>query len=66
VNLLSSLPTWLLTSAILPFLPAEHPWKGRRFTLRDWHDHQTMMCRWFDFYLWTLSALAVYLLSSVQ
>lgn len=48
------LPTWLLTRLVVPFLPSEHPWKGRRFTLADWRRGQTALCRMFDKVLWVL------------
>jgi hypothetical protein len=50
-----SLPTWLLTRALLPFLPKTHAWYGRRFTLAEWAQGQTAMCREFDYVFWAIT-----------
>ncbi len=47
-----AIPTWTITRLVLPFVPGNHPWYGKRFTLRDWASHQTPLCRMFDVMLW--------------
>ncbi len=47
-----SLPTWLLTNLVTPFMPKGHPWHRRYFTLEDWAECQTPMCQEYDFGLW--------------
>lgn len=49
---MSGLPSWLLARALIPFVPKDHPWHGRRFTLTDWCAHETQVCRDFDTTLW--------------
>ena len=46
-----AIPTWSLVRIIRPILPSIHPWKNRRFGLREWRAGQTELCRWFDLYL---------------
>jgi hypothetical protein len=45
-----SIPTWLITIFMIRFslLPANHSWRDRKFTLKDWREHQTVACRDFD------------------
>jgi hypothetical protein len=51
-----ALPTWLLTKLLLAVWInrsnsehcRKHAWRGRKFTLADWHAHETPMCRYFD------------------
>lgn len=54
-NYLSSWPTWVMTNAMSPFLPKAHPWKNKWFTLRDWHQNQTPLCRSFDMLGWVIA-----------
>lgn len=49
---LVALPTWALTRMVRPFLPAQHPFKDRRFSLANWHAGQTPLCRGFDHVFW--------------
>lgn len=51
-RLLSELPTWAMTRAMLPVLSQTHPWYGRRFGLREWAEGQTSLCRSFDLCFW--------------
>lgn len=44
-------PTWILTRMMRPFLSKSHPWKYRRFGLREWWSGQTELCRWFDIWI---------------
>lgn len=57
---LEAIPTWALTRLIIwsERLPAGHPWAGKRFTLTDWQEHRTQICRAFDQMLW-LNAMAL-------
>lgn len=63
-------PTWALTRFFSPFLPETHPWRFRRFTLREWEEGQTDLCRTFDFGFWvgffgfTVLALRIWVLRS--
>lgn len=64
---LGAFPTWAIVSALLPFLPKTHPWYRRTFSLRDWHAHQTPLCRAIDvlFYAsWACFAALLALLMS--
>jgi hypothetical protein len=47
-----SLPTWIATRLVQPFLPVTHPFHNRPFTLDDWKNGQTDLCRWFDWAIW--------------
>lgn len=51
---LTALPTWLLTMFILRFFPLHdgYAWVNRKFTLSDWHAHQTPLCKQFDLVFW--------------
>lgn len=62
---LRALPTWLVTLVMLPFLPKTHPWHGRRFTLYDWYEHQTPLCRDFDFVMWINGVILALVLLSI-
>ena len=50
-------PTWILVRSTSQFLPENHPWKGRAFTLREWADGQTEKCRMFDACFWAVGVL---------
>lgn len=52
------LPTWLLTMAIIPWLPDTHPWHGRRFSLADWSRGATVLTVQFGMVFWT-SAICI-------
>jgi hypothetical protein len=45
-------PTWVIVRIMLPFLPKGHPWKGRRFTLRDWAQGSTEANDLFSMAMW--------------
>ena len=49
---IASIPTWAVVRMLYPFLPKSHPWHGRRFTLREWWEGQTDVCRMFDGLFW--------------
>lgn len=49
---LTCLPTWVITNASTMVLPKGHPWRGKWFTLADWHEHRSDFCRFFDMTLW--------------
>jgi len=50
--MLTSLPTWILVRILLKFVPTEHMWYGQKFTMLDWHEHETDITRAFDVILW--------------
>ena len=52
----ASVPTFLLTKCMIPCLPEKHLWKNKRFSLQDWHKHQTNLCKLFDFVFWVSGA----------
>lgn len=45
-------PTWLLVRFFIPFLPEEHIWKGRKFSLSDWSYHSTKLNIQFGTFFW--------------
>jgi hypothetical protein len=45
-------PTWLLTRALTPFLPLDHPWRYRHFTLANWAAGATPLCRDLSLCIW--------------
>ena len=47
-----ALPTWALTHLLNPFLPMNHAWKGRLFTLTEWAEGETELCKDFDAMGW--------------
>lgn len=59
--MLFSLPTWIVTRILIPFLPPSHPWHGRPFTLADWSAKQTDFCRFFDMVLWAMGSMVAVL-----
>jgi hypothetical protein len=59
-------PTWLITNAFTgaKLLPKSHPWRGKWFTLEDWHKCRTEVCWVFDTAFWiSLIMIAVVLQS---
>lgn len=46
------LPTWLLMKLNRPLLPKIHPWYEKDFTLQDWVDNSTGLCKLFDLVFW--------------
>lgn len=44
------LPTWLLMKTV--FLPAGHPWKGKRITLGEWARSSTQENIAFSIFFW--------------
>ena len=63
---LISIPTWLITNLLAPFLPKNHPWKHKWFTLSYWHVGQTPLCQWFDIIFWVSTTFAVVHLLSLK
>jgi hypothetical protein len=63
-----ALPTLVLTRALRPLLPDDHPWRHRRFTLTNWSEHQTALCRGFDnlFWLWLIGATVLGIVIGVR
>jgi hypothetical protein len=50
---LLTLPTWLLTKLLIPYLPESHPWKNRPFfTLKDWSNNSTELNYILSILLW--------------
>lgn len=49
---LTALPTWVLVRMLRHFLPESHPWRHRRFTLREWSEGETGFSVSCDFILW--------------
>ena len=45
-------PTWLLIRAMIPWLPRNHPWHGRRFGLSDWSRGATPLTVQFGLVYW--------------
>jgi len=50
--MITSLPTWLLTRILNNFVSKDHPWYKKKFTLKDWHEHETDYTRAFDVIFW--------------
>lgn len=50
-------PTWILTGLCRPFFPADHAWKGTRFTLEDWADGVTVFNKQINLFFWLSSIL---------
>ena len=49
LNVAGASPSWVLYLLMRPWFPKGHPWyKLERFTLRDWHAHQTPLGRLLD------------------
>jgi hypothetical protein len=50
-----SLPTWLLVWVFWSVLRKNHPWrKHKRFTLMEWYNRQTELCRSYDLIWWAM------------
>jgi hypothetical protein len=62
MNKYIALPTWLIVMIVLPFIPTDHPWKGRRFTLEEWFEGRTTYTKLFDFSYWCSSGIIIGLL----
>lgn len=54
---LTALPTWALVQAFRPFLPKDHPWKYKFFTLPDWEAGRTSFTVMNDAIYWFSVAL---------
>jgi len=46
------IPTWILARIAILFLPKNHAWKNRRFTLIDWAEHSTEVNNSFSLFFW--------------
>lgn len=46
------IPVWLLTLAVIPRLPAKHPWRDRNMTLDGWERAATDNAVMFGFVFW--------------
>lgn len=46
------LPSWIIVRITLPFLSKGHPWKGKRFTLRDWSKGSTKLNDQYSLMMW--------------
>lgn len=66
-EMISGMPSWLLTKGLTRFLPEDHPWKGGDFfTLKEWAYGRTEATRWFDRFMWLYALmLAMYLLAKI-
>jgi hypothetical protein len=60
-----ALPTWSITAAIIPFLPADHPYKNKKVTLKEWANARTELCKFFDFFFWMQIIIFVILIQAV-
>lgn len=60
-----SLPTWLITRAVVPYLPEVHIWYNVRFKLKYWNRFQSWTARVFDVIMWVNVLTIVLLLSMV-
>ena len=56
-----SLPSWAVVRAMRRFLPEEHAWKHRKFSLLDWHLGATEVTARFDLVLWSYFLFLVWL-----
>lgn len=52
------IPVWAITELVKLFLPRNHPWYGRRFTLQSWVDGGTSDALWFAIFFW-VSAFSI-------
>jgi len=50
--MLTSLPTWIIACVTIKFVKKDHPWYNKKFTLKDWYEHETDYTRFFDVLLW--------------
>lgn len=52
-----ALPTWLWTKLIRFTFPDMHPWSREQmpqfYSLRNWAENETDLCRHFDYVLWS-------------
>jgi hypothetical protein len=48
LNIAGAFPSWAYFMLARPWLPKNHPWRKRRFSLRDWHACETPLCRILD------------------
>lgn len=57
------IPVWLLTLCLKPFLPAAHPWRHQKLTLRSWVEKGTENAFIFGFVFWVqgVSCVVLYL-----
>ncbi len=46
------LPTWVLVRIMIPFLPKNHAWKNRRFSLKNWAEHSRDLNDAFSILFW--------------
>lgn len=46
------LPVFLVAVLVNPFLPAEHPWSGRKESLESWRDYGTELAYGFALLFW--------------
>lgn len=64
IRMLILLPVWFLTLLLKPLLPAAHPWKHQRLTLRSWCEKGTDNAIQFGLGFWLLGlcqAVAIYI-----
>jgi hypothetical protein len=45
-------PTWVLLLLAKRWLPTNHPWRYRTFTLQDWARHGTPLLAGFGVFFW--------------
>lgn len=61
--MIAFIPVWLITILLKPFLPADHPWKYERLTLRSWTQNGTKDARDFSLIFWFMLIGALWLLA---
>lgn len=54
---LLTLPTWIIAKLTIPFLPKNHAWKNKKFTLKDWADHSTNLNNQFSLTFWSFGII---------
>jgi hypothetical protein len=51
-------PVWLLTKLMVPFFRQDHPWKGKKLTLRSWCERGTKAALEFSCTFWLIAIIA--------
>ena len=49
---LLTFPTWLTVRLLNVFLPKNHEWKNKKFSLKDWSENSTELNDFISFYFW--------------
>lgn len=58
-------PTWIIVRIVIPFLPKNHPWKNKKFSLENWAKHSTQANDMCSLFFWIAVVCEIIMLTLI-